>query len=77
MDLIRSTDVEKDQQIDVVDTLKSRFAEERDTALQRLKEVATQGGNVFDELMETTKTCSLGSISQALYEVGGAYRRSM
>ena len=34
-------------------------------------------GNVFQELMETVKTCSLGSISHALFEVGGAYRRSM
>jgi methylmalonyl-CoA mutase len=77
VDLIRSTDDEKDQQIDVVVGLKDRFKDEREVALQKLKDVATSGGNVFDELMETVKTCSLGSISQALYEVGGAYRRSM
>ncbi len=77
VDLIRSTDDEKDQQIDMVVGLKDRFKDEREVALQKLKDVATSGGNVFDELMETVKTCSLGSISQALYEVGGAYRRSM
>jgi methylmalonyl-CoA mutase len=75
--LIRSSEEEKQAQIDNVNALAKRFADERDAALNRLKEVARSGGNVFAELMETTKTCSLGSISQALFEVGGAYRRSM
>jgi methylmalonyl-CoA mutase len=46
-------------------------------ALERLRTVAIHNGNIFAELMETTKVCSLGQISAALYEVGGQYRRSM
>jgi methylmalonyl-CoA mutase len=75
--LIRSSDDEKRAQIDNVFALAARYADERAQALKRLKDVACAGGNVFAELMETTKTCSLGSISHALFEVGGAYRRSM
>jgi methylmalonyl-CoA mutase len=76
-ELIRSTEAEKQMQVDEVNELKARFADERAEALARLKEVARTGGNVFAELMETTKVCTLGSISDALFEVGGAYRRSM
>ena len=46
-------------------------------ALERLRQVATQGGNVFSELMETVKYASLGQITDALFVVGGRYRRSM
>ena len=46
-------------------------------ALLRLKEVARAGGNLFEELLNAAKVCSLGQISQALYEVGGQYRRNM
>ena len=45
--------------------------------LERLQDVARRRGNVFEELMETVKHCSLGQISDALYRVGGEYRRSM
>ena len=46
-------------------------------ALAKLKAVAINGGNVFAELMETVKVASLGQITDALFEVGGQYRRSM
>jgi methylmalonyl-CoA mutase len=46
-------------------------------ALKRLQEVALQNGNLFTELMETVKYCSLGQITAALYQVGGQYRRNM
>jgi methylmalonyl-CoA mutase len=45
--------------------------------LLRLKEVAINNGNLFAELMETVKVCTLGEITNALYEVGGQYRRNM
>jgi isobutyryl-CoA mutase len=45
--------------------------------LKRLKEVAISNGNLFEELMETVKSSSLGQITHALYEVGGQYRRNM
>ena len=75
-DLIRSTTDEKDHQVRQIAEIEERFADRRNEILSRLKRVATSGGNVFEELMETVKYCSLGSITQALYEVGGAYRRS-
>ena len=52
-------------------------ASEAPAALQRLREVALAGGNVFGELMHTVRVASLGQISDALFEVGGEYRRSM
>jgi methylmalonyl-CoA mutase len=55
----------------------ARNAAARPAALARLQKAAADGGNVFAELMETVKVASLGSISHALYEVGGQYRRSM
>jgi methylmalonyl-CoA mutase len=76
-ELIRSTEDEKQMQIDEVSELRDLFATEREEALKRLKQVARDGGNLFEQLMETAKVCTLGSISNALYEVGGAYRRSM
>ena len=45
-------------------------------SLARLRQVALSGGNVFEELLETVKVASLGEISEALFEVGGRYRRS-
>ena len=46
-------------------------------ALKQLQEVARLGGNVFEELMETVKVASLGQITDALFNVGGQYRRNM
>jgi isobutyryl-CoA mutase len=76
-EVIRSTSEEKDFQINAVQTFQKRNAAKSDAALKRLKEVAIANGNLFAELMETVKYCSLGQISHALYEVGGQYRRSM
>ena len=47
------------------------------SALERLKQVAASGGNIFSELMETVRVSTLGEITHALYEVGGKYRRNM
>ena len=46
-------------------------------ALARLQQTALQNGNIFGELMDTVRSCSLGQITQALYDVGGQYRRNM
>jgi isobutyryl-CoA mutase len=77
LELIRSTDEEKRQQITQVRAFKARHADEAPMALARLNETARLGGNLFEELMETVKVCSLGQITHALYKVGGQYRRSM
>ena len=75
--LTRSTEEEKRQQVSQVKELAKLYAPEREIALNRLRDVAHQGGNIFEELMETTKVCSLGAISDTLFVAGGAYRRSM
>ena len=51
--------------------------ERNEEALHKLQKVAREGGNVFEELMETTKVASLGQITDALFAVGGQYRRNM
>lgn len=77
IDLIRSSTEEKDNQIKSLNSFWHRNRSESDVALQKLIKVAREGGNVFEELMETVKCSSLGQISRALYEVGGQYRRNM
>jgi methylmalonyl-CoA mutase len=76
-ELIRSTEEEKRDQVANVRAFLGRNAQRRPDALRRLQQAAAGGGNVFGELMETVKSASLGSISHALYQVGGQYRRSM
>jgi methylmalonyl-CoA mutase len=76
-ELIRSTEEEKAGQVRSVGDFLGRNEAARPAALARLQNAAADGGNVFAELMETVKVASLGSISHALYGVGGQYRRSM
>jgi methylmalonyl-CoA mutase len=76
-EVIRATVEEKEQQIQNLNAFWKRNEEKREEALEKLKEVAINNGNMFEELMETVKHCSLGQITHALYEVGGQYRRNM
>ncbi|RYY22242.1 MAG: methylmalonyl-CoA mutase [Chitinophagaceae bacterium] len=76
-EVIRSTTEEKEQQIQNLRAFKKRNETSSVAMLEKLKKVALENGNIFDELMETVKSCSLGEITHALYEVGGQYRRSM
>ncbi|MEJ0039228.1 MAG: methylmalonyl-CoA mutase family protein [Gammaproteobacteria bacterium] len=75
--LIRSTEEEKQAQVNAVRAFQARHARHSGEALARLQKAAAAGGNVFAELMESVKVCSLGQISRALYDVGGQYRRNM
>jgi methylmalonyl-CoA mutase len=76
-ELMRSSDDEKQHQLTALRNFQQRGEARSDEALQRLKKAAREGENVFAELMETVKACSLGQITQALFEVGGQYRRNM
>ncbi|HEY1166587.1 MAG TPA: methylmalonyl-CoA mutase family protein [Chitinophaga sp.] len=76
-EVIRSTTEEKEFQIKSVEAFQQRHAHKSSEALKKLQQVAVKNGNLFAELMETVKHCSLGQITHALYEVGGQYRRSM
>ena len=76
-ELIRSTDEEKDSQVEQVESFTACHRAQSEKALMRLRRVALEGGNLFAELMETVKTCTLGQITHTLYEVGGQYRRNV
>ncbi|WP_295127342.1 methylmalonyl-CoA mutase family protein [uncultured Chitinophaga sp.] len=76
-EVIRSTTEEKEYQINSVDAFKKRHEDKSAAMLKRLQEAAIRNDNLFDELMETVKYCTLGQITHALYEVGGQYRRNM
>lgn len=76
-EVIRSTTEEKEQQIQNLDAFKKRNEDKSAEMLERLKNAAVRNENLFEELMETVKYCSLGEITHALYQVGGQYRRSM
>ena len=76
-EVIRSTTEEKEQQIKNLQAFWKRNETKSADMLKKLKNTAIQNGNLFEELMETVKYCSLGQITHALYEVGGQYRRNM
>lgn len=76
-EVIRATEEEKQYQISMLGNLHNANADKSKAMLARLQQVAIQNGNVFAELMETVKYCSLGQITTALFEVGGQYRRNM
>jgi len=77
LELARSTDEEKQSQLKRLADFHTKHASAAPAALAKLKQTAINGGNVFAELMEAVKVCSLGQITDALFEVGGQYRRSM
>ncbi|WP_255416144.1 methylmalonyl-CoA mutase family protein [Reichenbachiella sp. MSK19-1] len=76
-EVIRATPTEKEYQISMLSVLHQHKEKHATQALKALQEVAIQNGNIYEALMETTKHCSLGQITEALYEVGGQYRRNM
>ena len=77
VELARATDSEKQSQLERVQEFQGRHTEESEQALQRLKEAAMAGDNVFAVLMDAARVCSLGQITEAFFEVGGQYRRNV
>jgi methylmalonyl-CoA mutase len=75
--LQRSTEDEKTSQIRRLREFQGRNAADAPAALQKLKQTVIDNGNVFAELVNAVRICSLGQITDALFEVGGQYRRSM
>ena len=76
-EVIRSTTEEKEFQITTLQAFHKRHAAKSADMLKRLQQAAVNNENLFAELMETVKYCSLGQITNALYAVGGQYRRNM
>jgi len=76
-EVIRATEEEKQFQINTLQSLHASHEERVKEQLAIVQEIAVQNGNIFEQLMEATKVCSLGQITAALFEVGGQYRRNM
>jgi isobutyryl-CoA mutase len=77
VELARATEGEKESQLKRLAEFHKRNAIDAPGALKRLQEAALSGKNIFTELMHTVRYCSIGQITNALYEVGGQFRRSM
>lgn len=77
IELARATEEEKESQLKRLKAFQKKNAKEAPAALERLQKVALSGKNIFAELMNTVRYCSLGQITRALYDVGGQYRRNM
>ena len=77
LELRRATEEERSSQLRRLEGFTSRHAGEASVALQRLQQACLNDVNTFAELMRAVRVCSLGQITQALYDVGGRYRRSM
>jgi methylmalonyl-CoA mutase len=77
IELARSTDEEKRSQITRLRDFQARHADERPATLARLRDAALAGENLFEVLMDAVRVCSLGEITDALFEVGGRYRRNV
>jgi methylmalonyl-CoA mutase len=75
--LARGTQEEKQSQLRRLADFHARHAGEAPAALERLRQVATSGANTFEALMDAVRVCSLGQITEAFFEVGGQYRRTM
>ena len=77
LELARSTDEEKRSQLSRLHDFHTRHADSASQQLARLQQAVLDNTNVFDVLMDAVRHCSLGQITQALFEVGGQYRRNM
>lgn len=77
LELSRASDEQKDAQLERLNNFKEKNKDESEQAVEKLKQAALNDENMFERLLETVKTCSLGTITRALYEVGGKYRRNM
>ncbi|WP_274971827.1 methylmalonyl-CoA mutase family protein [Zunongwangia profunda] len=76
-EVIRATEEEKQNQIKTLETLHKAKETKAEEALEAIKKAAVQNENIFEVLMEATKVCSLGQITNAMFDVGGQYRRNM
>jgi methylmalonyl-CoA mutase len=76
-EVIRATEQEKEYQIEMLRNLHNSNADNVSKTIGKIQQAAIQNKNIFDELMDAVKYCSLGQITQCMFEVGGQYRRNM
>jgi len=77
MEVIRTSNEEKDERLVELNAFKEAHKDKSEAALLKLRQVALTGNNIFEELLNTVESCSMGQITRVLYEVGGKYRRGM
>jgi methylmalonyl-CoA mutase len=77
LELARASDEVKQDQLKRLANFQAKNTDASEEELKKLKQVALSGGNIFNQLMQTVRHCSLGQITNALYEAGGQYRRNM
>src|SRR5204863_7670660 len=77
LELIRSTETEKQSQLKRLREFQEKNKGEAPAMLERLRQAVIEDKNVFEVLMDAVRVCSLGEITHTLFEVGGQYRRSM
>jgi len=77
LELARSTEEEKQSQLQRLQSFHARHANDASVQLERLRQAVIHNTNVFEVLMDAVRCCSLGQITNALFEVGGQYRRNM
>ena len=77
LELARSTEAEKQSQLKRLDEFHAKQAAESPAMLKRLQKAVIDNANVFEVLMDAVRVCSLGQITNALFEVSGQYRRNM
>jgi methylmalonyl-CoA mutase len=76
-EVIRATEEEKEYQISMLQSLHNASQSKASAELRKLQDAAIQNRNMFSELMEAVKSCSLGQLTKSMFEVGGQYRRNM
>ena len=76
-EVIRATEEEKEYQITMLEGLQKAHADESAAWLKKLQAAAVANENTFEQLMEATKHCSLGQLTDAMFGVGGQYRSNM
>ncbi len=76
-EIIRATTEEKEYQIQMLENLHQMSPDKMQDSLNKIRHAAIQNENIFEVLMTATKYCSLGQLTQSMFEVGGQYRRNM
>ena len=77
VDVTRSDEAERKMVIDRNKGFKETHAAKAEEGLARLKQVAREGGNLFEIMMDIVEYCTVGQVTQALFETGGKFRRNM
>ena len=77
MKVTRASEEEKQERLRELEAFKEKRKNESEAALHKIKEVALRGGNIFEEILNAVESCSMGQITNVLYEIGGKYRRGM